>query len=203
MFCPISRLASCKSCVELSAQGTKCYSTRVFNWCSFIVEMLMSTFHCPIPSKLFILSCFRDLLNLQAILYWWGCHGLNESIAILMLTPFCSYRKRASPLPKDDHSSGVKDCLLANSSDPVEMRRLNYQTPGNTSYTICTVDTHYQTARAPCVLLHMHVYTFHMTQCVIFKPITICTMHKFNLSFLYIHNTSTSSIALYHLYLVQ
>uniref|UniRef100_A0AAQ4QMN1 Receptor-type tyrosine-protein phosphatase F n=1 Tax=Gasterosteus aculeatus aculeatus TaxID=481459 RepID=A0AAQ4QMN1_GASAC len=39
-------------------------------------------------------------------------------------------RKRASPLPKDDHSGGVKDSLLANSSDPVEMRRLNYQTPG-------------------------------------------------------------------------
>nr|XP_021337113.1 receptor-type tyrosine-protein phosphatase F isoform X13 [Danio rerio] len=39
-------------------------------------------------------------------------------------------RKRASPLPKDDHSGGVKDCLLASSSDPVEMRRLNYQTPG-------------------------------------------------------------------------
>ncbi|XP_028328372.1 receptor-type tyrosine-protein phosphatase F isoform X9 [Gouania willdenowi] len=39
-------------------------------------------------------------------------------------------RKRASPLPKDEHSGGVKDCLLANSSDPVEMRRLNYQTPG-------------------------------------------------------------------------
>uniref|UniRef100_A0A8C7N5D0 Receptor-type tyrosine-protein phosphatase F n=1 Tax=Oncorhynchus kisutch TaxID=8019 RepID=A0A8C7N5D0_ONCKI len=39
-------------------------------------------------------------------------------------------RKRASPLPKDDHSGGVKDSLLGNSSDPVEMRRLNYQTPG-------------------------------------------------------------------------
>ncbi|XP_051809694.1 receptor-type tyrosine-protein phosphatase F isoform X15 [Acanthochromis polyacanthus] len=39
-------------------------------------------------------------------------------------------RKRASPLPKDEHSGGVKDSLLANSSDPVEMRRLNYQTPG-------------------------------------------------------------------------
>ncbi|GLD74502.1 receptor-type tyrosine-protein phosphatase F isoform X2, partial [Lates japonicus] len=38
-------------------------------------------------------------------------------------------RKRASPLPKDEHSGGVKDSLLANSSDPVEMRRLNYQTP--------------------------------------------------------------------------
>ncbi|XP_034065279.1 receptor-type tyrosine-protein phosphatase F isoform X14 [Gymnodraco acuticeps] len=39
-------------------------------------------------------------------------------------------RKRASPLPKDEQSGGVKDSLLANSSDPVEMRRLNYQTPG-------------------------------------------------------------------------
>ncbi|XP_035277747.1 receptor-type tyrosine-protein phosphatase F isoform X7 [Anguilla anguilla] len=39
-------------------------------------------------------------------------------------------RKRASPSPKDEHSGGVKDSLLSNSSDPVEMRRLNYQTPG-------------------------------------------------------------------------
>ncbi|XP_031720947.1 receptor-type tyrosine-protein phosphatase F isoform X24 [Anarrhichthys ocellatus] len=43
-------------------------------------------------------------------------------------------RKRASPLPKDDHSGGVKDSLLANSSDPVEMRRLNCQTPGPSSH---------------------------------------------------------------------
>nr|XP_020446894.1 receptor-type tyrosine-protein phosphatase F isoform X5 [Monopterus albus] len=43
-------------------------------------------------------------------------------------------RKRASPLPKDDHSGGVKDSLLANSSDPVEMRRLNYQTPGPSTH---------------------------------------------------------------------
>ncbi|XP_037643942.1 receptor-type tyrosine-protein phosphatase F isoform X25 [Sebastes umbrosus] len=43
-------------------------------------------------------------------------------------------RKRASPLPKDDHSGGVKDSLLANSSDPVEMRRLNYQTSGPSSH---------------------------------------------------------------------
>uniref|UniRef100_A0A6Q2XGF7 Receptor-type tyrosine-protein phosphatase F n=1 Tax=Esox lucius TaxID=8010 RepID=A0A6Q2XGF7_ESOLU len=41
-----------------------------------------------------------------------------------------SDRHRASPLPKDDHSGGVKDSLLGNSTDPVEMRRLNYQTPG-------------------------------------------------------------------------
>nr|XP_057917443.1 receptor-type tyrosine-protein phosphatase F-like isoform X12 [Doryrhamphus excisus] len=46
-------------------------------------------------------------------------------IAILLFK-----KKRASPLPKDEQSGGVKDSLLANSSDPVEMRRLNYQTPG-------------------------------------------------------------------------
>ncbi|XP_078029212.1 receptor-type tyrosine-protein phosphatase F isoform X18 [Epinephelus lanceolatus] len=51
-------------------------------------------------------------------------------IAILLFKNSKQERKRASPLPKDEHSGGVKDSLLANSSDPVEMRRLNYQTPG-------------------------------------------------------------------------
>nr|XP_057917437.1 receptor-type tyrosine-protein phosphatase F-like isoform X6 [Doryrhamphus excisus] len=50
-------------------------------------------------------------------------------IAILLFK-----KKRASPLPKDEQSGGVKDSLLANSSDPVEMRRLNYQTPGPSSH---------------------------------------------------------------------
>ncbi|XP_047669386.1 protein tyrosine phosphatase receptor type Fa isoform X6 [Tachysurus fulvidraco] len=40
-------------------------------------------------------------------------------------------RKRASPSVKDEHTAGVKDHLLAHSSDPVEMRRLNYQTQGS------------------------------------------------------------------------
>uniref|UniRef100_A0A8C4I4F7 Receptor-type tyrosine-protein phosphatase F n=1 Tax=Dicentrarchus labrax TaxID=13489 RepID=A0A8C4I4F7_DICLA len=53
-------------------------------------------------------------------------------IAILLFK-----KKRASPLPKDEHSGGVKDSLLANSSDPVEMRRLNYQTPGNKPHLLC------------------------------------------------------------------
>lgn len=51
-------------------------------------------------------------------------------------------RKRASPLPKDDHSGGVKDSLLANSSDPVEMRRLNYQTPGEECEHVEPPNTH-------------------------------------------------------------
>lgn len=38
-------------------------------------------------------------------------------------------RKRTCPA-KDEHMVGVKDSLLAHSSDPVEMRRLNYQTQG-------------------------------------------------------------------------
>ncbi|XP_037643933.1 receptor-type tyrosine-protein phosphatase F isoform X16 [Sebastes umbrosus] len=55
-------------------------------------------------------------------------------IAILLFKNSKQERKRASPLPKDDHSGGVKDSLLANSSDPVEMRRLNYQTSGPSSH---------------------------------------------------------------------
>ncbi|XP_073726774.1 protein tyrosine phosphatase receptor type Fa isoform X10 [Misgurnus anguillicaudatus] len=42
-------------------------------------------------------------------------------------------RKRTSPSTKDEHSAGVKDHLLAHSSDPVEMRRLNYQTQGSSA----------------------------------------------------------------------
>ncbi|XP_051809699.1 receptor-type tyrosine-protein phosphatase F isoform X20 [Acanthochromis polyacanthus] len=51
-------------------------------------------------------------------------------IVIIVIAILLFKKKRASPLPKDEHSGGVKDSLLANSSDPVEMRRLNYQTPG-------------------------------------------------------------------------
>ncbi|KAG7228905.1 hypothetical protein INR49_008683 [Caranx melampygus] len=38
-------------------------------------------------------------------------------------------RKRTSPA-KDEHMAGAKDSLVAHSSDPVEMRRLNHQTQG-------------------------------------------------------------------------
>ncbi|XP_029285277.1 protein tyrosine phosphatase receptor type Fa [Cottoperca gobio] len=43
-------------------------------------------------------------------------------------------RKRTSPA-KDEHMAGVKDSLLAHSSDPMEMRRLNYQTQGMNTQT--------------------------------------------------------------------
>ncbi|XP_044225396.1 receptor-type tyrosine-protein phosphatase F isoform X4 [Thunnus albacares] len=55
-------------------------------------------------------------------------------IIIIVIAILLFKKKRASPLPKDEHSGGVKDSLLANSSDPVEMRRLNYQTPGPSTH---------------------------------------------------------------------
>ncbi|KAK5919823.1 hypothetical protein CgunFtcFv8_023686 [Champsocephalus gunnari] len=51
-------------------------------------------------------------------------------IILIVIAILLFKKKRASPLPKDEQAGGVKDSLLANSSDPVEMRRLNYQTPG-------------------------------------------------------------------------
>ncbi|XP_036409565.1 receptor-type tyrosine-protein phosphatase F isoform X10 [Megalops cyprinoides] len=60
-------------------------------------------------------------------------------------------RKRASPSPKDEHSGGVKDSLLSNSSDPVEMRRLNYQTPGMREHPpipVCDLADHIERLKA-------------------------------------------------------
>lgn len=56
--------------------------------------------------------------------------------AHLLVSVLSTHRKRAhSPSSKDEHSIGLKDSLLAHSSDPVEMRRLNYQTPGKEQQT--------------------------------------------------------------------
>ncbi|KAE8609860.1 hypothetical protein XENTR_v10011931 [Xenopus tropicalis] len=53
-------------------------------------------------------------------------------IIIIVIAILLFKRKRTnSPSGKDEQSVGLKDCLLAHSSDPVEMRRLNYQTPGS------------------------------------------------------------------------
>ncbi|XP_075997692.1 protein tyrosine phosphatase receptor type Fa isoform X5 [Genypterus blacodes] len=50
-------------------------------------------------------------------------------IIIIVIAILLFKRKRTSPA-KDEHMMAVKDSLLAHSSDPVEMRRLNYQTQG-------------------------------------------------------------------------
>ncbi|XP_054646630.1 protein tyrosine phosphatase receptor type Fa isoform X13 [Dunckerocampus dactyliophorus] len=51
-------------------------------------------------------------------------------IIIIVIAILLFKRKRTSPSAKDEHLVGVKDSLLAHTSDPVEMRRLNYQTQG-------------------------------------------------------------------------
>ncbi|XP_073758866.1 receptor-type tyrosine-protein phosphatase F isoform X10 [Callorhinus ursinus] len=53
-------------------------------------------------------------------------------IILIVIAILLFKRKRThSPSSKDEQSVGLKDSLLAHSSDPVEMRRLNYQTPGS------------------------------------------------------------------------
>ncbi|XP_074077734.1 receptor-type tyrosine-protein phosphatase F isoform X1 [Macrotis lagotis] len=53
-------------------------------------------------------------------------------IILIVIAILLFKRKRTnSPSAKDEQSVGLKDSLLAHSSDPVEMRRLNYQTPGS------------------------------------------------------------------------
>lgn len=64
---------------------------------------------------------------------WWEdlCSCRSCLCSQLSLASSCFFRKRThSPSSKDEQSIGLKDSLLAHSSDPVEMRRLNYQTPG-------------------------------------------------------------------------
>ncbi|KAK2816005.1 hypothetical protein Q5P01_026472, partial [Channa striata] len=53
-------------------------------------------------------------------------------IIIIVIAILLFKRKRTCPA-KDEHMVGVKDSLLAHSSDPVEMRRLNYQTQGSSA----------------------------------------------------------------------
>ncbi|XP_036035396.1 receptor-type tyrosine-protein phosphatase F isoform X18 [Onychomys torridus] len=55
-------------------------------------------------------------------------------IILIVIAILLFKRKRThSPSSKDEQSVGLKDSLLAHSSDPVEMRRLNYQTPGSSA----------------------------------------------------------------------
>ncbi|XP_061096133.1 protein tyrosine phosphatase receptor type Fa isoform X3 [Conger conger] len=72
-------------------------------------------------------------------------------IVIIVIAILLFKRKRASPSAKDEHSGGVKDSLLAHSSDPVEMRRLNYQTPGMREHppvSVCELADHIERLKA-------------------------------------------------------
>lgn len=71
--------------------------------------------------------------------------------AHLLVSVLSVHRKRAhSPSSKDEHSIGLKDSLLAHSSDPVEMRRLNYQTPGREQLTPLRPTSWFPFTRSPC-----------------------------------------------------
>lgn len=91
---------------------------------------------CPIPTRCsLMLTLLCPWLTPRDPRIRWG--GGKASVAMgaahaQVFTSFsCFFRKRThSPSSKDEQSIGLKDSLLAHSSDPVEMRRLNYQTPG-------------------------------------------------------------------------
>ncbi|KAM9357594.1 protein tyrosine phosphatase receptor type Fa [Symphorus nematophorus] len=71
-------------------------------------------------------------------------------IIIIVIAILLFKRKRTCPA-KDEHMAGVKDSLLAHSSDPVEMRRLNYQTQGMREHppiTTCELADHIERLKA-------------------------------------------------------
>nr|XP_057930094.1 protein tyrosine phosphatase receptor type Fa isoform X8 [Doryrhamphus excisus] len=72
-------------------------------------------------------------------------------IIIIVIAILLFKRKRTSPSAKDEHLVGVKDSLLAHTSDPVEMRRLNYQTQGMRQHppiATCDLNDHIERLKA-------------------------------------------------------
>ncbi|PIO37329.1 hypothetical protein AB205_0193210 [Aquarana catesbeiana] len=74
-------------------------------------------------------------------------------IIIIVIAILLFKRKRTnSPSSKEDQMPGLKDSLLANSSDPVEMRRLNYQTPV----------LQHATCQQLCLSVHLAALSIHV-----------------------------------------
>uniref|UniRef100_A0A4W4ELS5 Receptor-type tyrosine-protein phosphatase F n=1 Tax=Electrophorus electricus TaxID=8005 RepID=A0A4W4ELS5_ELEEL len=72
-------------------------------------------------------------------------------IIVIVIAILLFKRKRSCPSVKDELSAGVKDHLLTHSSDPVEMRRLNYQTQGMREHppvSVCDLADHIEGLRA-------------------------------------------------------
>ncbi|PIO37328.1 hypothetical protein AB205_0193210 [Aquarana catesbeiana] len=85
-------------------------------------------------------------------------------IIIIVIAILLFKRKRTnSPSSKEDQMPGLKDSLLANSSDPVEMRRLNYQTPGSSvpSYQNISMLQH-ATCQQLCLSVHLAALSIHV-----------------------------------------
>ncbi|XP_035881800.1 receptor-type tyrosine-protein phosphatase F isoform X18 [Phyllostomus discolor] len=93
------------------------------------------------PQKRYAASPYSDEIVVQVVpaqqqeepeMLWVTGPVLAVILIILIVIAILLFKRKRthSPSSKDEQSIGLKDSLLAHSSDPVEMRRLNYQTPG-------------------------------------------------------------------------
>ncbi|XP_054428068.1 receptor-type tyrosine-protein phosphatase F isoform X7 [Pteronotus mesoamericanus] len=93
------------------------------------------------PQKRYAASPYSDEIVVQVMpaqqqeepeMLWVTGPVLAVILIILIVIAILLFKRKRthSPSSKDEQSIGLKDSLLAHSSDPVEMRRLNYQTPG-------------------------------------------------------------------------
>ncbi|XP_053431885.1 receptor-type tyrosine-protein phosphatase F isoform X17 [Nycticebus coucang] len=96
----------------------------------------------PVDQKRYASSPYSDEIVVQVIpaqqqeepeMLWVTGPVLAVILIILIVIAILLVKRKRthSPSSKDEQSVGLKDSLLAHSSDPVEMRRLNYQTPGS------------------------------------------------------------------------
>ncbi|XP_054428065.1 receptor-type tyrosine-protein phosphatase F isoform X4 [Pteronotus mesoamericanus] len=94
------------------------------------------------PQKRYAASPYSDEIVVQVMpaqqqeepeMLWVTGPVLAVILIILIVIAILLFKRKRthSPSSKDEQSIGLKDSLLAHSSDPVEMRRLNYQTPGS------------------------------------------------------------------------
>ncbi|XP_020011966.1 receptor-type tyrosine-protein phosphatase F isoform X18 [Castor canadensis] len=95
----------------------------------------------PVDQKRYASSPYSDEIVIQVTpaqqqeepeMLWVTGPVLAVILIILIVIAILLFKRKRthSPSSKDEQSIGLKDSLLAHSSDPVEMRRLNYQTPG-------------------------------------------------------------------------
>nr|XP_020770454.1 receptor-type tyrosine-protein phosphatase F isoform X11 [Odocoileus virginianus texanus] len=95
----------------------------------------------PVDQKRYACSPYSDEIVIQVTpaqqqeepeLLWVTGPVLAVILIVLIVIAILLFKRKRtqSPSSKDEQSTGLKDSLLAHSSDPVEMRRLNYQTPG-------------------------------------------------------------------------
>ncbi|XP_061268215.1 receptor-type tyrosine-protein phosphatase F isoform X9 [Bos javanicus] len=95
----------------------------------------------PVDQKRYACSPYSDEIVVQVTpaqqqeepeLLWVTGPVLAVILIVLIVIAILLFKRKRthSPSSKDEQSIGLKDSLLAHSSDPVEMRRLNYQTPG-------------------------------------------------------------------------